>query len=177
MRRTLLAVLGLATACSSKDAGSSGDKAAPAPRTAAAPVARIATAEQVCDVLTPAEVEAELHENTTARMLPKAGEYGAPECGWLVSDAPGAHGVSVTMFLQDKEADARTYFAHKLDSVCRDGKREVPDLGDEAALCGRLWVRKGTSYFSISLARTTSTPDERIQIGRRLAEHILPHLP
>ncbi|HEU4730062.1 MAG TPA: hypothetical protein VFT22_19325 [Kofleriaceae bacterium] len=180
MRRALFIVLGLVVGCSSKDASESRQAPQskdPVAGSAKEQVRKLASAEQACDALTPAEVEAELHEKTTAHMLPKAGEYGAPECGWFVSDAPDAHGVSVAMFFQDNEADAKRYFAKKLDTVCSSGKREAPNLGDEAAFCGRLWVRKGTSFFSVSVARVTGTPDERIQVARHLAERVLPHLP
>jgi hypothetical protein len=164
MNRTLLIVLALVAGCSSKDKDKS-------------KATKLATEEQVCDALTPAEVEAETQLKTTARMLPKAGEYGAPSCAWLVSDAPDARGVAVTMFFQDNEADSKEYFAKKLAWVC-DGKQvDVAELGDEAAFCGLLWVRQGTSFFSVSPTGGGMTPDEWQSLGPRLARHVLPRLP
>jgi hypothetical protein len=189
MRSSLMAqvvAFGLiATGCSSKDAKDSpGAKDDPKPALGApvTAVAKITSEEQVCDALTPAEVEAELHEKVTARMLPRAGQYGAPECGWLTSDGPDAHGVKIVMFFNDSEGKSversKQYFADKLASLCKpEAKREIPDLGDEAALCGGLWVRKGTTFFSIVLRRPTGTPDERMATARHLVEHVLPRLP
>jgi hypothetical protein len=192
MRRMLLIALCLAAGCSSKDAKPAPATQVPtAPAKKAAPdqdaapaVTKLVTAEQVCEALTPAEVEAELHIKTTAKMLPKAGEYSAPSCGWHVSTEKDAAGVDVTMFFQDNLADAKEYFGKKLEDVCldyqtnKDARLVVPDLGDEAAFCGQLWVRQGTSFFSLTTPGAPTTDIEAWKLHQiNLVKNVLPRLP
>lgn len=189
MRRMFTIAIALAAACSSKDS-----KPAPTDKptttttttdkSAAPAVAKLVTEDQACEALTSAEVEAELHIKTTAKMLPKAGEYGAPSCGWHVSEEKGAAGVDVTLFFQDNLSDAKEYFGKKLDSVCvdystkKDVRIVVPDLGDEAAFCGRLWVRQGTSFFSVETPGASTADIEAWKLAQiHLAKDVLPKLP
>jgi hypothetical protein len=164
-------------------AGSAAGSAAPA-------VEVIRSEDEVCDVLTPEEIKAELGIDTVARMLPRAGEYGAPTCAWYVDPpgdadaAPPPRGVSITMFLQDTEADGKEYYDKKLESVCgmlpKDAKRiDVSGVGDHAAVCGRLWVRSGSTYFSMSQAGggAGTTPEERLEQLKRLALKVIPRVP
>jgi hypothetical protein len=177
----------LLAACSSSDSKPSPTKTVPAttnPITNAAPaVTKLVTEDQACEALTPAEVEAELHIKTTAKMLPKSGEYSAPTCGWHVSDTDTT-GVEVTLFFQDNLADAKEYFTKKLTDVCvdyatkKDVRLLVPDLGDEAAFCRSLWVRQGTSYFSIETPGAPTTDIEAWKLAQiHLAKDVLPRLP
>jgi hypothetical protein len=222
MRPVMLFVLAL-TACSSKDSASSkpsGDQpAAPAapPLTAGG---KVLTDDQVCDALTPDEIEAELHVKTVARKLPKPDKSSAPSCGWFAADAPETPDareiVGVTMFIHDKAADAKEYFNDKLDDMCRllttpstgsagsgsagsgsagsgsagsgsgsdsltgpaRGRALIgPNLGEDAAVCGSLWVLKGQTFFGLRVRIPTATREQRVQSYRHLAERVLAHLP
>jgi hypothetical protein len=192
MRTQLLVIMVLAAGCSSKETGEKTKESKPEtaakpskePEPAVPAVQKLPDAEHACDALTPAEVEEVLKLKTTAKMLPQAGEYGAPECGWLVSDAKDAAGVTVTLFFQDTEAESKEYFAKKLDSVCmnyetkKDARLVVLDLGDEAAFCGGLWVRQGTSYFSVTTPGASTADIEAYKAAQiALARRVLPRLP
>jgi hypothetical protein len=138
MRCMLLVVLGL-VACSKDTAKQSGDPGAPATPSAPPPSnpvsGKVLTGDQVCNALTPDEVEAELHVKTIARMLPKAGEYGAPRCGWFKADgpdAPDASRLSIAMFIHDNAADSKQYFAKKLDDMCNLNRRMGAGSGSDA---------------------------------------------
>jgi len=129
---------------STSSATSSGDAAKGAPII-------VRSDDQVCELLTPEEIRATLNWKTSPRRLPKAGEYGAPECGWFVSDAPNAMGVSVLLFIHAEPGHGKESFADKINSLCRGSQRqEVQGVGDEAALCRGFWVRKKDAYFCIT---------------------------
>lgn len=213
----MLIILGL-VACSSKDAPSSKPSDdPPAPVPSAPALNKLSTADQVCDALTPDEIEAELHVKTVARKLPKSGEYSAPSCGWFVADAPDtadakdAKIVGVTMFIHDNAADSKQYFGDKLEGMCRlppsasagsgsagsgsagsgsagsgsdsltgpaRGRAIIgPNLGEDAAICGSLWVLKSRTFFALTARNPTATREQRIQIMRHLAERVLARVP
>jgi hypothetical protein len=181
MRPALLAVMLLA-ACSKSDDKPAADKPAPpADKPAvtkapdAAPAAKLLTdGEQVCDLFTPAEIEAELKTPITAARLPKAGEYGAPSCAWTGTTDGGTTGVEVTLFFHPDSPDGPKYFAEKLMCDPKD-RKDLPGIADEAVLCGGFWIRKGNSFLSLRPASNEDRP--WIEILPRLAKVAVARLP
>jgi len=182
MRPTLIVVLAVA-GCSTKETerkpppeAAKADTANGEPAKAAAPKP-ITDGEQVCDLLLPSEVEAELHQPITAHRLPQAGEYGAPRCAWeaAATDAGPPSGVDIVLFFHPDSTDALEMFEKKL--VCPPGARkDLTGLGDAAVLCGGFWIRKGNNFFSIAVRGTDQTLPWR-DIVDRLARRALDRLP
>jgi hypothetical protein len=139
----------------------------------------VRTEDQVCDLLTPEEIKATLGWKTSPRRLPKAGEYGAPECGWFVSDAPNAMGVSVLLFIHADPGHGKESFADKMSTMCRGIQRQdLQGVGDEATLCRGFWVRKKDVYFCITPRNIV--PDAGISwrdADSTLARYIMARLP
>lgn len=141
-------------------------------------VSVIHSEDEVCSLLTPAEVGAQLGETVTARVLPKAGEYSAPECGWLVGDDE-SKGVSLVLFFHPEDSDGPGYFEDKVtdSAICPEAARKpISGLGDKAVWCGRLWVLKNNDFFSIGAHRgdaSTNWP----QVSEQLARQAVTRLP
>ena len=169
----------VASGCSRRESAPTSASSAPPPGAAAkgAPVI-VRSDDQVCELLTPEEIRATLNWKTSPRRLSKAGEYGAPECGWFVSDEPNAMGVAVLLFRWAEPGQGKQAFADKLNSVCRGARQDVQGVGDEAVACGGFWVRKKDIYFRITARNVV--PDAGISwrdADATLARYIMAHLP
>jgi hypothetical protein len=125
--------------------------------------------DEVCNALANGEVRVALNQVVTSKVLPRAGEYGAPNCGWFTADAPDKAKVEVTVFTHSD--DGKASFKSKLESVCKEDRVDVQRLGDEAAVCGLLWVRKGNYYYSVG-PRSVG-----LEVAVHLARRVLAHLP
>ena len=136
----------------------------------------ITSEEQVCDLLTADEVTAELKVPVTARLLPKAGEYGAPSCGWQTSDDPSSMGVKVLLFYHPDSVEGPKYYKEKLDGICHGKQEVIADLGDEAAFCGGVWVRKKNSFFNVSPLHGDKSIDWKA-VDERLARLVVTRMP
>ena len=143
--------------------------------------------DEICDLLTNEEASAEMKQPVTGRRMPKSGQYSAPSCGWLTSDAPDAAGFLVTLFFRPDSADGRISFAEKVKDVCRSATlfrnkppvhepiQPIEGLGDEATLCNKLLVRKGNSFFFIGWKGDEETPWK--DGARRLAAKVVSRMP
>ena len=174
------AAIVIASGCSRREsAPTSASSAAPPGATAKSAPVIVRSEDQVCELLTPEEIKATLNWKTSPRRLPKAGEYGAPECGWFVSDAPNAMGVSVLLFIHAEPGHGKESFAEKMSSMCRGMQRqELQGVGDEAVLCRGFWVRKKDVYFCITPRNIV--PDAGIswrETDTTLARYIMARLP
>jgi hypothetical protein len=168
--RSTLALLVALSACSK---GS--DKPAPSADKPAEPTPTVLTdGEQVCDLFTPAEIEAELKTPITAARLPKAGEYGAPSCAWTGATDGGTTGIEVTLFFHPDSPDAKSNFDHKLLCDPKD-RKDFPGITDEVVLCGGFWIRKGNVFFSLRPASNEDRP--WMEILPRLAKLAVARLP
>lgn len=183
----LLFASGLCWACSRDEAGQRAPSAASEPIPAPAarqygerplldgPAQAKHETEDVCALLTTDEVTTELKKSVSAKMLPRAGEYGAPTCGWFsAADAPGTPKLRVALFRGNERG--RQAFTKKLEDVCRANRVKVDNLGDEAALCGELWVRKGSNFFYVS-SRAGDADVPWPAAVERLARLVLTRLP
>jgi hypothetical protein len=143
-------VLG-ASHCSRRETGPSSSSSATSSGAAekGVPIA-VRSDDQVCELLTPEEIKTTLNWKTSPRRIPHAGEYQAPECGWFVSEAPDAMGVSVMLFGYAEPGQGKQAFAEKLKSICRGARQDVQGVGDEAVACHGFWVRKKDVYFCIT---------------------------
>jgi hypothetical protein len=183
MRRSIalsLAGVLVVSGCSRREsAPMSGSSTAPPGAAAKVASVIVRSEDQVCELLTPEEIRATLNWKTSPRRLPKAGEYGAPECGWFVSDAPNAMGISVLLFIHAEPGHGKESFADKMNSMCRGTQRqELQGVGDEAVLCRGFWVRKKDVYFCITLRNVV--PDAGISwrdADTTLARYIMARLP
>lgn len=143
--------------------------------------------DEICNLLTDAEVSAEMKQPVTGRRMPSTGQYSAPSCGWLTSEAPDSPGFGVTLFFHPDASDAPGSFAKKVKDVCsssvllrnkpplRVPEEPVEGLGDEATLCRKLLVRKGNNFFFID--RKPDSEDPWQESARRLAAKVVSRLP
>jgi len=164
--------------------GACKQKSEPAPNASAD---AIHSEDEICKLLTDEEVSAEMKQPVTGRRMPSTGQYSAPSCGWLTSDAPDSMGFVVTLFFHPDSRDAPVSFKTKVKDVCsgpiivpNKPLRHVPQqpiegLGDEATLCGKLLVRKGNNFFFIGLNHDADIPWQ--EGARRLAAKVVARLP
>ena len=128
-----------------------------------------------------------MKQPVTGRRMPSTGQYSAPSCGWLTSDAPDSTGFAVTLFFHPDSADGPASFTTKIKDVCRGPVlrrnkpplhvplRAIEGLGDEATLCSKLLVRKGNSFFFIDWKGDEEAPWQ--ESARRLAAKVVSRLP
>jgi hypothetical protein len=143
--------------------------------------------DEICELLTDEEVGAEMKQPVTGRRMPSTGQYSAPSCGWLTSDAPDSTGFAVTLFFHPDAPDAPGSFKSKVKDVCsaatfRRNKppvhvpvQSIEGLGDEAILCRKLLVRKGNNFFFIDPKGDEEVPWQ--DGARRLAAKVVARLP
>jgi hypothetical protein len=170
----------IVSGCSRREsAPTSASSATPTGATAKGAPVIVRSEDQVCELLTPEEIKATLNWKVSPRRLPKAGEYGAPECGWFVSDEPNAMGVTVLLFIHAEPGHGKESFADKMNTMCRGAQRqELQGVGDEAVLCRGLWVRKKDVYFCITARNLV--PDAGIswrEASTTLARYVMARLP
>jgi hypothetical protein len=147
----------------------------------------IQSEDEICKLLTDEEVSAEMKQPVTGRRMPSLGQYSAPACGWLTSDAPDSTGFVVTLFFHPDAPDGPGSFTTKVKDVCsgailRPNKppvrvplQPIEGLGDEATLCSKLLVRKGNNFFFIARKDDEDVPWE--EGARRLAAKVVARLP
>lgn len=147
----------------------------------------IQSEDEICSLLTAEEVSAEMKEPVTGRRMPSSGQYSAPSCGWLTSEAPDSAGFRVTLFFHPDSSDGPSTFTKKVKDVCsaptyvankpvQEPQQAIEGLGDEAVLCRKLLVRKGNSFFYID--RQKADPGVPWQdAARRLAAKVVSRLP
>lgn len=143
--------------------------------------------DEICNLLTDEEVSAEMKQPVTGRRMPSLGQYSAPSCGWLTSDAPDSPGFTVTLFFHPDATDAPGSFAKKVKDVCSGfvyprnkppvhvPEQPIAGLGDEAILCSKLLARKGNNFFFIDRKGGDEAPWQ--ESARRLAAKVISRLP
>ena len=143
--------------------------------------------DEICNLLTDEEVSAEMKQPVTGRRMPSSGQYSAPSCGWLTSEAPDSPGFAVTLFFHPDASDAPGSFVKKVKDVCRAPinlpnkpplrvpEEPIEGLGDEATLCRKLLVRKGNNFFFIDRKPDSEEPWQ--ESARRLASKVVSRLP
>jgi hypothetical protein len=153
-----------------------------------APAVVIRSEDEICKLLTDEEVGVEMKQPVTGRRMPSSGQYSAPSCGWLTSDAPDSPGFLLTLFFHPDSPDGPSNFTRKVKDVCnvptyegnkppvQEQQRAIEGLGDEATLCRKLLVRKGNNFFFIG--RQKGDPAVPWQdVARRLAAKVVSRLP
>src|SRR5262245_30848262 len=100
-----LVLSGLLVLCACKQKGESAPEAS---------ANAIRSEDEICNLLTNEEVGAEMKQPVTGRRMPSSGQYSAPSCGWLTSDAPDSAGFVVTLFFHPDSADAPGSFTKKV---------------------------------------------------------------
>jgi hypothetical protein len=145
----------------------------------------ISSEDEICNLLTADEVAAEMKQPVTARTKPKTGTYSAPTCAWLTGDAPDSAGYTLTLFFHPDSPDGPENFKEKIKHVCDVPEpmnkpppptKPIEGLGDEAALCRKLLVRKGNVFFFMD--RQKGDPAVPWQEGaQRLASKAVSRLP
>lgn len=147
----------------------------------------IKSEDEICNLLTAEEVSAEMKQPVTGRRMPSSGQYSAPSCGWLTSEAPDSAGFRVTLFFHPDSSDGPSNFTKKVKDICsaptyaankpeQEPQQPIEGLADEAVLCRKLLVRKGNSFFYID--RQKGDPGVPWQdAARRLAAKVVSRLP
>lgn len=170
-RQALWSIL-LIAACSKSAPSTPAASPSPVP----VPGKAITSEEQVCDLLTVDEITAELKVPVAAHRPPKSGEYSAPSCAWQTSDDPNSMGVKILLFYHPDSVEGPTYYKEKVDGICHGKQQVVADLGDEAAFCGGLWVRKKNSFFNVSPMHGDKSIDWKA-VSERLARLAAARMP
>jgi hypothetical protein len=108
----------------------------------------IQSKDEVCNLLTRAEVGEELKKPMQPARQHLI-QLGVPtEC---IYSAEGSEETGFALRLSFQESSVGMGFAHATFEVCGHDKQEkIQSLGDEAVLCRRLMVRKGDSFFMLS---------------------------
>ncbi|MEO8185050.1 MAG: hypothetical protein ABI895_40105 [Deltaproteobacteria bacterium] len=148
----------------------------------------IQSEDEICKLLTDEEVAAEMKQPVTGRRMPSSGQYSAPSCGWLTAEADDSPGFTVTLFFHPDATDAPGSFKRKVKDVCSASTyfankppepprptEPIEGLGDEAALCRKLLVRKGNNFFFIDQKGDSAVPWQ--EGARRLAAKVVSRLP
>jgi hypothetical protein len=164
--------------------GACKQKGEPAPEASAS---AIRSEDEICNLLTDEEVGAEMKQPVKGRRMPSSGQYSAPSCGWLTTDAPDSAGFLVTLFFHPDSTDAPGSFAKKVKDVCSAPvylrnkpplhvpQQAIEGLGDEATLCRLLLVRKGNNFFYVARKGDEDSPWQ--DSARRLAAKVVSRLP
>jgi len=148
----------------------------------------IQSEDEICNLLTDEEVTAEMKQPVTGRRMPSSGQYSAPSCGWLTAEAPDSPGFAVTLFFHPDATDAPGSFKRKVKDVCSaptlfankpsepgQPPQPIEGLGDEAAVCRKLLVRKGNNFFFIDQKGDPAATWQ--ESARRLAAKVVSRLP
>ena len=69
----------------------------------------------------------------------------------------------VTLFFHPDSPDGPRNFTRKIQDVCKDTGKTVPELGDEAVQCRKLLVRKGNVFFALDSSDLTDEARATLQ--------------
>lgn len=137
----------------------------------------IQSKDEVCNLLTSAEVSAQLKTPIQFARQRAIMPDAPTECIYPTDDGKDAGGVVVRLSFERPGSSGSSGFAHTVLEVCgHDAQKRVSALGDEAVQCGKLLVRKGESFFVLSLLRSEpAVPWD--EVGPYLARKMVARLP
>lgn len=183
MRNTLvIAALVVVLGCSKKTTPSPSTQAiasAPTAPISSAPAAPsvIQSKDEVCNLLTTAEVSAELKQPILPGHQQAIGIDTPPQCAYLTGNEPEATGFVITLYFHPESPAAAAVFAHTVLATCaHEPQQSITALGDEAVLCSKLLVRKGNVFFTLF----RQNGDAAVPWGdaaQRLASKVLTRIP
>lgn len=173
----LIALLGCKKKSTAGETAEAGPSSPSTQESSPVPDHVIQSKDEVCNLLTSAEVSAEL-KMPIGFARQRAIALDAPtECIYPAGDGADATGVALRLSFQRERLNAGAGFAHALLEVCgHDAQQSVPSLGDEAVLCSKLVVRKGDTFFVLS--RLDGAPAVQwADSAKRLARKAVARLP